>query len=63
MFEVAPVVSNNKLIFRRMMKTMFSSNQGAEMGSGSKALLAYHYPVQRLVTHIGTIVSSTLDFH
>jgi len=42
---------------------MFSSNQGAEMGSGSKALLAYHYPVQRLVTHIGTIVSSTLDFH
>ncbi len=41
---------------------MFSSNQGAKMGSGSKALLAYNCPVQRLVTHIGIIVSLTLGF-
>jgi hypothetical protein len=42
---------------------MLGSNQGAKMGSSSKALLAYHCPVQRLVTQIGTIVSSTLDCH
>ena len=42
---------------------MFSSNQGAKMGSGSKALLAYHCSVQGLSTHIGTIEPSTLDGH
>lgn len=42
---------------------MFSSNQGAKMGSDSKVLLAYQCPMQRVVAHVGTIVSSTLDWY